>query len=320
MNQCKSLRLEISQVRCTSCGLCLEECPSGAMQQDSETEGLRIEEGRCIRCSHCGIVCPVDAISTNKGPFPSWRDPKLAKDRLKALLVGKRSVRQYRSDRVPREVWEEILHVGTLTSTASNAQNWHATILRLESVKEVGARIMDYYRTLVRRALNPLMRPVLFLTAARSYLPSLKRYRRYIEEYFGLKKQAVSAAALPTAGRDRQAIPMAGRDRCRDRRFFHAPGVIILSAPKKDHHLGLTNCVLAGQAMMYYAQSLGLGSCMIGYAEIALNRMKSLRRDLEIPPSNKIGLVFTLGYPAVRYRALPLRGPMPVRYHGDLKS
>ena len=304
MNQRKSLRLEISQGRCTSCGLCLEECPTGAMQQLSEKRGLRIDEGRCIRCSHCGIVCPVGAISTNEGPFPAWRDPKLAKDRLRAQLVGKRSVRQYRNDPVPRGAWEEILHVGSMTSTAQNAQNWHVTILGPESVKEVGARIMDYYRTLVRWALNPLMRPVLFLTAARSYFPSLKRYRRYIEEYF--LSQGVPTQAVPTAGRDRL--------------FFHAPGVIILSAPKKDRHLGLTNCVLAGQAMMYYAQSLGLGSCMIGYAEIALNRMKSLRRELEISPSNKVGLVFTLGYPAVRYRALPLRGPMPVRYHGELKS
>jgi len=199
-----------------------------------------------------------------------------------------------------------MLHVGSLTSTAQNAQDWHATILRAESVGEVGARIIDYYRTLVRWALNPLMRPVLFLTAARSYIPSLKRYRRYIEEYFGLGKPGV-----PT-----QAIPMAGRDRL----FFHAPGVIILSAPKKNRHLGLTNCVLAGQAMMYYAQSLGLGSCMIGYAEIALNRMKSLRRELQIPASHRVGLVFTLGYPAARYRALPLRRAMPVRYHGELKS
>lgn len=314
MNHRKSLRLEISQVRCTSCGLCLEECPTGAMQQDSEKRGLRIDEDRCIRCSHCGIVCPVGAISTNEGPFPPWRDPNLVKERLKAQLVGKRSVRQYRSDPVPREVWEEILQVGSLTSTAQNAQNWQATILRAESVKEVGARIMDYYRTLVRWALNPLMRPVLYLTPARSYIPSLKRYRRYLEEYFlspGVPTPAVPTQAVPT-----QAIPTAGRDRL----FFHAPGVIILSAPKKDRHLGLTNCVLAGQAMMYYAQSLGLGSCMIGYAEIALNRMKSLRRELEISPSNKVGLVFTLGYPAVRYRALPLRGPMPVRYHGELKS
>lgn len=316
MKQRESLRLEISQVKCTSCGLCLAECPTGAMQQDSETGDFCIKEGRCIRCSHCGIVCPVGAISTNKGPFPRWRDPKLAKDRLKAQLVGKRSVRQYRSDPVPQTVWEEILNVGSLSSTARNAQDWHATILRDESVGEVGARIMGYYRTLVRRMLNPLIRPVMYLIVTRSYLASLKSYRRYIEKYFAVGTPDVPTQAIPMQAVPTQTIPMAGRDRL----FFHAPGVVILSAPKKNRHLGLTNCVLAGQAMMYYAQSLGLGSCMIGYAEIALNRMKSLRRELDIPPSHRVGLVFTLGYTDTRYRALPLRGPMPVRYHGGFKS
>jgi nitroreductase/Pyruvate/2-oxoacid:ferredoxin oxidoreductase delta subunit len=317
MEQSESLLLEIDQDRCTSCGICLYECPTGAVKKDSESGAIFFDEGRCIHCSHCGIVCPESAISTNRGSFPAWTDPKLPPEGLKKLLAGKRSVRRYRSDPVPEEVWEEILYVGSMTSTAKNAQDWHATILKGNVVADAAAGIMGYYRRIVEWALNPLVRPLLYLTPARSYLRSLKRYRSFINEFFGLGTPAASgpaAHAAPTEGRERS------RQRPRDRLFFHAPGVVILSAPRKSRHLGMTDCVLAGQAMMYYAQSAGLGSCMIGYAEIALNRKKSLRQKLGIPQSHLVGLVFTLGYPDIRYRALPLRVPMPVTYHETLKS
>ncbi len=308
--------LEINQALCTSCGLCLADCPSGAVQKDLQSGGLFIDERRCIRCCHCGIVCPVSAIFTNQGSFPPWAEPNLPKEDLKALLAGKRSVRRYRSDPVPQEVWEEMLYVGSMTSTASNAQDWHATILVGGAVADTGAHIMNFYRRILGLALNPLIRPLLYLTPARPYLSSLKRYQSYIDEFFGRDRPGRDKPGLEKSSRDEQAIPTVGHD-CL---FFHAPGVVILSAPKKNSHLGLTNCVLAGQAMMYYAQSAGLGSCMIGYAEIALNRMKSLRRKLGIPNSHVVGLVFTLGYPDIRYKALPLRIPMPVIYHEELKS
>ena len=76
----------------------------------------------------------------------------------------------------------------------------------------------------------------------------------------------------------------------------------------------MTDCILAGQAMMYYAQSLGLGSCMIGFAEAALNRGKILKNYLGIPLSHTVGLVFTLGFTEVRYTKLPLRKSIPTRY------
>ncbi len=43
---------------CTVCGLCLPECPEGAI---SEGSPYVIEPRYCTECGACAEVCPVDA-------------------------------------------------------------------------------------------------------------------------------------------------------------------------------------------------------------------------------------------------------------------
>lgn len=46
--------------RCTSCGLCTEHCPAGAMQMHDQGPGL--DKEKCIHCYCCQEMCPQDAI------------------------------------------------------------------------------------------------------------------------------------------------------------------------------------------------------------------------------------------------------------------
>ncbi|NIP26814.1 MAG: 4Fe-4S dicluster domain-containing protein [Phycisphaerae bacterium] len=43
---------------CTECGLCLPECPEGAI---SEASPFVIDPRLCTECGACAEVCPVDA-------------------------------------------------------------------------------------------------------------------------------------------------------------------------------------------------------------------------------------------------------------------
>ncbi|MEW6553751.1 MAG: 4Fe-4S binding protein [Actinomycetota bacterium] len=45
---------------CTGCGLCVEECPSGAIK--ALGRAVEISEGLCTACGSCAEVCPQDAI------------------------------------------------------------------------------------------------------------------------------------------------------------------------------------------------------------------------------------------------------------------
>jgi nitroreductase len=64
---------------------------------------------------------------------------------------------------------------------------------------------------------------------------------------------------------------------------------------------GAADCHIAATYAMLAAESLGLGSCMLGTTE-ALGRVKSFKSKYGIPPKNKIGLGLALGYSAETFQ------------------
>jgi nitroreductase len=59
---------------------------------------------------------------------------------------------------------------------------------------------------------------------------------------------------------------------------------------------------------MLGAQRLGLGTCHIGYVNVALERDRGLERTLGLPPGRQLEVVLTLGYPRFEFRrGLPRR-------------
>lgn len=287
--------LTIDQKACTRCNECLIECPPGAVVYCKDTDSYHIDPQICIRCSHCAAVCPDDAVRCDAGGFSDWKDPGIDPSLMKDFLCGKRSVRRYRREPIPEEVIRGILEVGSLTSTASNRQDWSAVVLSGTGVREIASEMVSLYRRLIRLARNPLVQALLRFTYVRNQINNKRRIKRYEEKLSEFEKGA-------------------------DPLLFHAPVVIVLTHPKSNRRYGQTNCVLAGQAMMFYAQSLGIGSCMSGFLVSALNLRKGLGKRIGIAGTHRAGLAFTLGYSDVEYRRLPLRRKMPTVWYPTDKS
>ena len=51
----------VNKQTCFGCGTCVNSCPVGAIQFDSNGKA-EIDEQKCIKCHTCESVCPVAAI------------------------------------------------------------------------------------------------------------------------------------------------------------------------------------------------------------------------------------------------------------------
>ncbi len=278
------MRLVINDEKCIKCGLCEADCPARAITHDDGRYWIRPEY--CIECSHCACICPKSAVESDAGFFPDWEDPNLQPDVVERFLAGTRSIRQYKPDSIPDDVLNKFLHVGSLTATASNMQDWYVTILRGDAITYVKDKCMGFFATLAKWARKSWVQKLVKLVPAG---------RRLLEDPHAIDKLVAFVDAWKVGG---------------DPLFFAAPVVVILHS-EEANMFGRTNNVLAGAAMQYFAQSFGIGSCMIGFAEQFLSRSKKIRKRLGIPKSQRVDLVFTLGYSKAKYKRLPIRKEIP---------
>jgi nitroreductase/Pyruvate/2-oxoacid:ferredoxin oxidoreductase delta subunit len=280
--------ISVDAAVCNRCGLCVTECPTGATQLVAPAAAT-VDPSLCINCGHCGAVCSPGAIASKDGEFPTWHAPAIDSGSAKAFLTGRRSVRRYRSGFLDRATLAEVLSVGPYAPTASNAQDVQARVFTGEGVFNLAQLVNDYYRWFDGLLHRRWLWPLLWFTAARPYLRNPRKL-------------------------DSVRDKLRRFDRDHDWLFFNAPAVVLLTAPRKNQSFGRVNCVIAAERMMQYAAALGLGSCMIGYAEIAIRRRKSIAQAVGIAADQEPHVLFTLGIPAVQYRRLPARRAMPVAW------
>jgi len=59
----------VNQEVCTGCGICVDECPVGAIELDSN-ELAAIRDAECIRCGSCHDACPQEAVRHDSERIP----------------------------------------------------------------------------------------------------------------------------------------------------------------------------------------------------------------------------------------------------------
>jgi len=97
-------------------------------------------------------------------------------------------------------------------------------------------------------------------------------------------------------------------------RLFHGSTAAIVVGSRPGASCPAEDALLATQNILLAAHSMGLGSCLIGYAVAAMKKDPSIQRSVGIPSEEEIHAVIALGYPDDVYQRTAGRKNVTPRY------
>ncbi len=280
---------------CTKCKMCVKVCPHECYYFDSdELKLVETFNDDCLECGHCAAICPVNIIALkydSKGA--ELKNPPQEAiadyDELFNLVRVRRSIRHFKSERVPKELIEKILDLARYIPTGHNEENLHYTIVQDPNLlKKFSDEITLNIDNFVKKFEDPDGRA------------SLKAV--LTEDTMKKGEEAVISFK-----RNLNRINL-GKDPWR----WNAQ-LIIIHSPKNSATL-IENCSIAACNLMLAARSLGLATCSLGYATSLANQFRSVSKLVKIPRKHVIGYTIAIGYPKIKYKRIPTRKPLKARW------
>jgi nitroreductase/NAD-dependent dihydropyrimidine dehydrogenase PreA subunit len=267
--------IRIDADRCSGCELCVKVCTKAVLGiPEGESVPQVNADAICSVCGHCVAACPNNVIIHEGMDLADIRPvgaPAIAPEEMRMFLASKRSTRGFADRPVERRVLEELIDLARLAPTAKNVQDrGFIVVTDRETIRAMDKAVVAAYRKLLKILSKP-MRLVLGAT-----LPIVRQLDRNAAALHGLIERS-EAGKFPV---------------------FHDASCVVLGYGSDANGLSRDNCVIAQQYLMLYAQSMGLGSCIIGYAT---TRPKALTPFVQLPAGQAIHTATILGYPDVTF-------------------
>lgn len=294
-------RIEIDRELCNGCGSCVTVCPTGTI---SLIEGkAAVTGGESISCGHCAAVCPQEAIRViaideemsrykTFTTVKQWLPPgKYSTSDLVQLMASRRSCRCFSDQPVDRALLEDLIKIGITAPSGTNSQSWTFNILpSRKAVMFFAEQIASYYGRLNTTAEKTMLRMFLKLIGK-------GELDVYYRGYYGKVKEAL------------EEWHGSGKDR-----LFHNSTAAILIGSKPGASCPAEDALLATQNILLAAHSMGLSSCLIGFAVAAMKKDPLIRQSLGIPSEEEIHAVIALGYSDEVYQRVAGRKKVTPRY------
>ena len=297
----RTVATTIDAERCSGCGQCPVVCPHDTIEMQ---DGTAVVSGdSCLACGHCIAACPVEAITVpaidaNVLGFENieldgqWL-PHGVYDtsQLVRLMRSRRSCRNFTDTRIEKSILDDLVKIGTTAPSGSNCQAWTFTVLPTrQDVVALGDRSADFFRKANRLAEKTYLRWLLKMLGK-------KQLDFYHRNYYASVKQALTD--WESTGRDL---------------LFHDATAVIVVGSRPGASCPAEDALLATQNILLAAHSLGLGTCLIGFAVSVLNNDADIKAYIGIPSEETVHAVIALGYPDETYTGYAGRKPPRVRY------
>lgn len=287
--------ISIDESRCTLCGLCVPVCVRRILEMREKSVAV-LDPALCIFCGHCKAVCPADAPRFSNlseaefEPAPTAEEIPNASPFLR-FLRRRRSLRVYKSRPVEMEKLQMIVEAGRFAPTGGNRQGCEFVVV---SKREV----LDHVCTLTVRELQAEGERV------KEALDRLHRLKEPLPEKY-ISKQTFPPVWDRIAQKWGEGV---------DQIFHHAPALVVIHVKKGTVVTPEMDAGLAAMQMVLVAETLGLGTCFIGFLIFALENSKELQEALRVPTDHQAYVAFTVGYPGVDFLKLVARNPAKVAW------
>ncbi len=275
--------IHINYDRCNACGLCVKVCKDFS---------LKLEDGKlavndkplfgCMGCGQCMAICPNDAIhiegreisSNDLIDIPIDKD-KSSYEQLKNLMLGRRSIRDFKKKEVETELIDKIIEAAVTAPVGLPPSDVHLLIFEgTNKVNEFATDIIDH------------MDKIKWVFSTRW----IWLWRLLGKETYQLMKGF---------GQPLTNLFVSQKHTEDDHLFYHAPLLMyFLASPYSDP----VDPTIPATYAMLAAESLGLGSCMIGSVDpIIKYGAKALKKKWAIPPKSPNGIIVIFGYPKYKF-------------------
>ena len=279
---------------CTKCGACVDECSYFYFESDTLHITKDADE-HCIECGKCVAICPVNVITLKdykndvlievptKDNLPSF-------ETLGNLFQVRRSRRQFEKTPVPKEIIEKILNVaGRYSATAWNQQQVHFTVVQnRELLRKLSDEATKQVKNLIKTFEDPQGRKTLETAFSPSFIKTIEEVVPAFKIYLKMINKGEEVWR-----RDSEII------------IIHSP---------KNALLPIENCALAACQIMLAAETLGLGTCSLGYITAFFNTMRPVAKIVKLPLKHIVGYTLAIGFPKAKYIRIPARKPLKVKW------
>jgi nitroreductase/NAD-dependent dihydropyrimidine dehydrogenase PreA subunit len=266
--------------KCTDCGTCLAIRGGYCLSRDGPE--IRIDRTVCNECGECMARCPSRAFSfEGYEPRRLDREARARPGAVEELLVGRRSTRHYTEEPVERAT---LLAIARIARHAPSMNHDIEAVLidEPELLRAIDRRLLAFYRRMYRL----LFRNPIIFGFIRLFADGMDIAKRKMEHSW-------SGGGI----------------------LHNAPALVVLTGSRKIPltELSAQFCL---SAMILYAESLGLATCLMDSVKIGVNAVGALRRLLGIPRGHSVIGALHVGHPAHRvWNATPSIS-LPARFAG----
>lgn len=277
LNKEKPVTVTIDSDKCTKCGKCIKACSAEYLIFDeNEIKGDKNSLIGCIQCGHCMMTCPNDAIGIegegiSKNDIVEINPSEITFEKLHSFFLKRRSIRKFKEEEkeVSKESIEKIIKAASTAPIGIPLSEVKVLVVNgKEKVQEFAEDIVDSFKSFLKMfRLIKLFKPFM----------KKQKYQVFDEFIIPLLKETIDA-----------------RKNGKDILFYDAPCVVIFYnseiTDKEDSIIAATTATIA-------AETLGLGTCIIGSIPSVINSNKKLKTKYGILQDEIATMAFILGIP-----------------------